>query len=132
MTNRSSGKTGYAVAQAAQQAGAEVILISGPTALDSPYGVERINVQTAKEMPAAAMSQIHNADVFISVAAVADWHVTNPSAQKIIKSVQAFPMALEFMPNPDLLEEVAALPDGPWCVGVAAEPEHRAEHAQPN
>src|SRR3546814_5314579 len=57
MTNRSSGKTGYAIAQAAQQAGAEVILISGPTALDSPYGVERINVQTAKEMHAAVMSQ---------------------------------------------------------------------------
>src|SRR3546814_2517703 len=58
MTNRSSGKTGYAIAQAAQQAGAEVILISGPTALASPYGVERINVQTATEMHAAAMSQI--------------------------------------------------------------------------
>src|SRR3546814_2963705 len=79
MTNRSSGKTGYAVAQAAQQAGAEVILISGPTALDSPYGVERINVQTAKEMHAAAMSQIHNADVFISVAAVADRSDENTS-----------------------------------------------------
>src|SRR3546814_18771986 len=113
MTNRSSGKTGYAVAQAAQQAGAEVILISGPTALDSPYGVERINVQTAKEMHAAVMSQIHNADVFISVAAVADWHVKNPRAQKIKKSVPAFPMPLDFMPKPDILADVSALPTGP-------------------
>src|SRR3546814_10627581 len=81
-------------------------------------------------MHAAVMSQIHNADVFISVAAVADWHVKNPSAQKIKKSVQAFPMALEFMPNPDILEEVAALPDGPWCVGFAAETENLDEYAR--
>lgn len=127
--NRSSGKTGYAVARAAREAGAQVTLVSGPTCLPAPAGVQRIDVQTARQMHAAVMPLAAQSDLFIAVAAVADWHVSNASAQKVKKNAGGLP-ALEFALNPDILAEVAAMPHGPWCVGFAAETEHLAVHAE--
>jgi phosphopantothenoylcysteine decarboxylase/phosphopantothenate--cysteine ligase len=120
ITNRSSGKTGYALAQAAQQAGAEVTLVSGPTALSAPAGVIRVPVQTALQMHEAVMGYAGGSDIFIAVAAVADWRVKNPSAEKLKKTQTGAP-SLEFVMNPDILHEVAHLTPGPWCVGFAAE-----------
>lgn len=130
ITNRSSGKTGFAIAQAAREAGAEVILISGPTPLPTPYGVTRIPVESARQMHAAVMQHASSSDVFISVAAVADWHVVNRSDQKLKKTAAGGAPQLEFGPNPDILAEVAALQTGPWCVGFAAETENLVEHAE--
>jgi phosphopantothenoylcysteine decarboxylase/phosphopantothenate--cysteine ligase len=120
ITNRSSGKTGYALAHAAQQAGAEVTLVSGPTSLPCPPGVTRIAVQTAREMHAQVMALAPSNDIFVAVAAVADWHVSNASTQKLKKSHSDIPK-LEFVANPDILHDVAHLAAGPWCVGFAAE-----------
>ena len=128
ITNRSSGKMGYAVAQAAAEAGAEVCLISGPTALTTPVGVRRVDVQTAQQMHAAVMHEVAGAAVFISVAAVADYRVAAPSDQKIKKSEHTLTLALER--NPDILTEVAALPHAPFCVGFAAETEKLIEHSE--
>ena len=133
ITNRSSGKTGYALARAAFEAGAEVTLISGPTALPEPYGVQCIHVQTAQQMHEAVLSQIARQDIFISVAAVADWRVTNVASDKIKKDPMAASShtpSLEFALNPDILATVAALPNAPWCVGFAAETERLSEFAQ--
>lgn len=130
ITNRSSGKTGYAIARAAYEAGAEVILVSGPTPLPTPYGVTRIDVESARQMHAAVMQYAANSDVFISVAAVADWHVVNSSDQKLKKTSGNGAPQLEFAPNPDILAEVAAMENGPWCVGFAAETENLAEYAE--
>src|SRR5690606_20922415 len=92
ISNRSSGKMGYAIARAAQEAGAQVTLVSGHVALETPYQVRRINVETARQMHATVMSQVDDADIFISVAAVADWYVSNASDIKIKKtSEQATP-----------------------------------------
>ncbi|HLS41832.1 MAG TPA: bifunctional phosphopantothenoylcysteine decarboxylase/phosphopantothenate--cysteine ligase CoaBC [Paenalcaligenes sp.] len=130
ISNRSSGKMGYAIAQAAFEAGATVTLVSGPVSLDSPYGVSRISVESAAQMHAAVMANAANNDVFIGVAAVADWHVKNASQQKIKKNAQQQAPQLEFATNPDILADVAALANGPYCVGFAAETESLAEHAQ--
>jgi phosphopantothenoylcysteine decarboxylase / phosphopantothenate---cysteine ligase len=121
ITNRSSGKMGFALARAAQQAGAEVRLIAGPVALPTPWGVEREDVETAQQMYDAVMQSVADADVFISVAAVADWRVAQASAHKIKKTAgQAVP-TLSFVENPDILATVARLPNAPYCVGFAAE-----------
>lgn len=130
ITNRSSGKTGYAIARAASEAGAQVVLISGPTALPLPHGVSRLDVESAADMHAAAMANARQADIFIAVAAVADWHVVNASDNKLKKTASDQPPALQFAPNPDILADVARLPNGPWCVGFAAETENLREHAQ--
>lgn len=130
ITNRSSGKTGYAIARAAREAGADVVLVSGPTALPAPYRVQRIDVESGLDMHAAVMREALLADIFISVAAVADWRVANRSDQKLKKTGPAQAPSLEFTPNPDILAEVAALADGPWCVGFAAETENLLEYAQ--
>ena len=129
LTNLSSGKTGFALTRAARDAGAQVTLIAGPTALATPRGVKRIDVTTAREMMNAVMDQLP-ADVFISVAAVADWHVTNPSANKIKKSASATPPVMQFAANPDILATVAALPSAPYCVGFAAESDDVLENAR--
>ncbi|MGN6578418.1 MAG: bifunctional phosphopantothenoylcysteine decarboxylase/phosphopantothenate--cysteine ligase CoaBC [Bordetella sp.] len=129
LSNRSSGKTGYALARAAHEAGAQVTLVSGPTSLPAPYGVSLIPVMTARQMHAAVMAEAGSADLFIAVAAVADWYVKNASAQKIKKTGSGAPQ-LEFEANPDILADVAGLPDGPWCVGFAAETENLAQHAE--
>jgi len=127
LTNRSSGKMGYAVAQAAMEAGAEVCLVSGPTCLAPPARVRRINVQSAAEMREAVRTELPS-DVFIAVAAVADYRVDVAAPQKIKKSGEG--LTLQLVANPDILAEVAALPDAPFCVGFAAETERLAEHAE--
>jgi phosphopantothenoylcysteine decarboxylase/phosphopantothenate--cysteine ligase len=129
ITNRSSGKTGYALARAAWEAGAQVTLISGPTALDQPYGVNRTVVDSAQQMHDAVMAHVAEQDLFISVAAVADWRVANASSEKLKKDGKGAPN-IEFAPNPDILATVAALPNGPWCVGFAAETENLAQYAE--
>ena len=127
LTNRSSGKMGYALARAAADAGAEVCLVSGPTCLAAPAGVRRIDVQSALEMRDAVLRELP-CDVFIAVAAVADYRVDRAATQKIKKSDAG--LLLNLVPNPDILAEVAALPDAPFCVGFAAETERLAEHAE--
>ncbi|MDP3585576.1 MAG: bifunctional phosphopantothenoylcysteine decarboxylase/phosphopantothenate--cysteine ligase CoaBC [Thiobacillus sp.] len=127
LTNRSSGKMGYALAQAAAAAGAAVCLVSGPTCLATPAGVRRIDVHSAAEMRAAVLRELPS-DVFIAVAAVADYRVEAAATQKIKKSDAG--LTLNLVPNPDILAEVAALPDAPFCVGFAAETERLAEHAE--
>lgn len=129
LSNRSSGKTGYALARAAREAGAQVTLVSGPTSLPAPYDVTLVPVTTARQMHAAVMAEAADADIFIAVAAVADWYVKNASAQKLKKTASGAPQ-LEFEANPDILADVARLPDGPWCVGFAAETENLAQHAE--
>lgn len=130
ITNRSSGKMGYALAQAAREAGAEVLLVSGPTALTAPYGVQRINIQSAEQMYDVVMSHIDQQDIFIAVAAVADWKVANPSEQKIKKDAKGRTPQLVFEANPDILAEVAALPHQPYCVGFAAESENLLQNGK--
>jgi phosphopantothenoylcysteine decarboxylase/phosphopantothenate--cysteine ligase len=127
ITNSSSGKMGYAVARAAREAGAEVTLISGPVSLPTPAGVARVDVRTAQQMFDAVKKDVKGADVFISVAAVADYRVKNRAAQKIKKGNGA--MSLELEENPDILAWVAALPQPPFCVGFAAESEKLALNA---
>ena len=128
ITNLSSGKMGYAVAQAALELGAQVTLISGPTALVKPQGVQSVDVQSAAQMFDAVKQRIGNCDIFIGVAAVADYRVAQPSAQKIKKSTDH--LTLELVPNPDILAYVANLPNPPFCVGFAAESENLAEYAE--
>jgi len=127
LTNRSSGKMGYALAQAAAEAGAAVCLVSGPTCLATPAGVRRIDVQSAAEMRDAVLRELPS-DVFIAVAAVADYRVEAAAMQKIKKSDAG--LTLNLVANPDILAEVAALPDAPFCVGFAAETERLDEHAE--
>ncbi len=128
LTNRSSGKMGYAVARAAIEAGARVTLISGPTSIEPPPAAQAIRVETAREMLDAVNAHVMDADIFIAVAAVADYYVANSSAQKIKKEggVPAQELAL----NPDIVESVAKRPNPPFCVGFAAESEKLEEHAE--
>src|SRR3990170_2704189 len=128
ITNTSSGKMGFAVARAAREAGARVTLVSGPVALATPAEVERVDVRSARQMFDAVKAALQRQDVFVSVAAVADWRVTNPSKQKI-KKLNGRAPALEFAENPDILAWVAARRNAPFCVGFAAESEKVAAHA---
>ena len=130
ITNHSSGKMGYALAHAAQCAGASVTLISGKTALPTPYGVTRIDVQSADEMLAACQNYLAGQDIFIAVAAVADWKVAHVASQKIKKAHADDVPSLEFVQTPDILATIAKLPNAPYCVGFAAESEHVIEYAQ--
>ena len=127
ITNLSSGKMGYAIARAARAAGAKVTLVSGPTALQAPAGVTLLPVTTARDMHEAVMSHVKDQHIFIAVAAVADWRVAEASTQKIKKQDGQLP-SLHFEQNPDILAEVAALPNAPYCVGFAAESENLLEH----
>jgi phosphopantothenoylcysteine decarboxylase/phosphopantothenate--cysteine ligase len=128
ITNRSSGKMGYAIAQAALELGAEVVLVSGPSALAKPQGAQSVDVQSAAQMFDAVKQHVADCDIFIGVAAVADYRVAQPSAHKIKKSSKNITLELE--PNPDNLAYVANLPKPPFCVGFAAESENLAEHAE--
>jgi len=128
LTNRSSGKMGYAVARAAIEAGARVTLISGPTSIEPPPAAQAIRVETAREMLDAVNAHVKDVDIFIAVAAVADYYVANSSAQKI-KKEGGIP-ALELALNPDIVESVAKRPNPPFCVGFAAESEKLEEHAE--
>ena len=130
ITNLSSGKMGYAIARACRHAGAEVVLVSGPTALEAPQGVRRVDVRSAREMLAAVQAELAGQDLFVAVAAVADWRVANASARKLKKTEGGGPPTLEFAQNPDILASVAAMPGGPYCVGFAAETEDLEANAQ--
>ena len=128
ITNQSSGKMGYSVADAAASAGAQVTLISGPTALTTPAGIERVNVTTAREMYDAVMARAAQSDIFIAVAAVADYHVINEAGHKMKKDAGA--PVLRLAENPDILAAVARLSPPPFCVGFAAETENLRQYAQ--
>ena len=135
ITNRSSGKMGFAIARAAREAGADVTLVAGSVSQPTPRGVARVDVVGAREMNAAVMARAAAADVFIGVAAVADYHVANASKQKIKKDLQGGrPPAIELAENPDILAGVAALFNPvhgtPYCVGFAAESENLDAYAQ--
>jgi phosphopantothenoylcysteine decarboxylase / phosphopantothenate---cysteine ligase len=132
LTNHSSGKMGYAIARACREAGAQVLLVSGPTALESPRGVARTSVQSARDMHAAVMQQVSNADIFIAVAAVADWRPSQQAGQKMKKSSTAARsvFSIELTENPDILAEVAKLKKRPYCVGFAAETNDLEKNAQ--
>ena len=128
--NRSSGKMGFAIAEAAVQAGAEVTLVAGPVALPTPAGVaRRVDVRSALQMRDAVTRAIDGADIFIATAAVADWRVAEYSSRKIKKGPSGAPV-LELVENPDILAEVAARDPRPFVVGFAAETDHVAEHAR--
>jgi len=128
ISNRSSGKMGYAVAMAALEAGADVSLISGPVNLPEPERVKVTNVSSAGEMHSAVMQKISDTDIFISAAAVADYSLETISQQKIKKSSDSFELKLK--KNPDILSEVAALQSAPFSVGFAAETENLESNAQ--
>ena len=119
ITNISSGKMGYALARACAQAGAEVVLVSGPVSLPVPAEVRRVSVTSALEMRDAVLHALPGADVFIGVAAVADYRPLASAEHKLKKSADTMNIALT--PNPDILAEVAAHADAPFCVGFAAE-----------
>ncbi len=128
ISNRSSGKMGFAVAEAAQAAGAEVVLIAGPVMLATPAGVQRIDVESAADMLAAVQQQVLAADVFISTAAVADYRPSKPVAQKIKKNATSLDIEVER--TIDILATVAAGAHRPFVVGFAAETEHVEQNAR--
>jgi len=128
ITNLSSGKMGYAIAQAAFKMGADVTLISGATTLKPPMGVKLISAASADAMYQSVMQNIARQNIFISVAAVADYSPAVSQAQKIKKSKSS--LTLELKPNKDILAEVASLPSPPFCVGFAAETENLLEYAE--
>jgi len=128
ITNRSSGRMGYAVAQAALEAGAEVTLVSGPTALTPPAGAAVVPVTSSQDMLEAVQARVDGADIFVAVAAVADYRVRQASERKIKKSDQS--LTLELEPTVDILQTVASRPSPPFCVGFAAESHDLEKHAQ--
>ncbi len=130
LTNRSSGKMGFAIARAAAEAGAQVMLVAGPVAQSTPPHVQRIDVRSAAEMHAAVLPIAAAHDVFIATAAVADWRPAATAAKKLKKAAGQPPPALELTENPDILADVARLAPGPFCVGFAAESHNLAAHAR--
>jgi len=126
--NRSSGRMGFAVAEAAAQAGAQVTLVAGPVALATPAGVARIDVRSAREMREAVVAQAQRSDVFVSAAAVGDFRSQAIAPQKLKKTGQGLELSL--VQNPDILAEVAALPQRPFLVGFAAETENVEAYAR--
>lgn len=129
ISNHSSGKMGYALAQAAVEAGAKTLLISGPTQLPAPERVELIAVTTAEEMLAASLAQLDGCDLFIAAAAVADYRPLEIATQKI-KKTDEDSLTLQLVKNPDIVATVAAQNPKPLVVGFAAESEHLIEYAQ--
>jgi phosphopantothenoylcysteine decarboxylase/phosphopantothenate--cysteine ligase len=128
LTNLSSGKMGFALARAARDAGAEVTLVCGPVAQPAPAGVARIDVTSALEMHSAVMQRAAACDIFIGVAAVADYRPAEPVQEKIKK--EGKPLQITLAPNPDILAEVAARPNAPFCVGFAAESHDLEKYAE--
>ena len=128
ISNRSSGKMGFAVAQAAREAGAEVVLIAGPVSLATPTGVRRVDVESAETMLAAVLQEVANADIFISTAAVADYRPANPHDQKIKKTTNTLDLNMER--TADVLATVAARATRPFVVGFAAETESVEQNAR--
>ena len=129
VSNRSSGKMGFAVARAAAEAGAEVTLVSGPVHLVTPRDVRRVDVETAAEMHKAVMQRIADTDIFIAAAAVADYAPAKSAPQKIKKQGKA-KLALSLQKTPDILAEVARKARRPYTVGFAAETEQLEKHAR--
>ena len=130
ITNLSSGRMDVALAQACRAAGAEVVLVAGQLQVAPPTGIAVHHTHSAREMHEAVMREIDNCDVFISVAAVADYHVANRSTEKLKKDGSGTPPVIELAENPDILATVARLPNTPFCVGFAAESHNVLEHAQ--
>ncbi|HKE34727.1 MAG TPA: bifunctional phosphopantothenoylcysteine decarboxylase/phosphopantothenate--cysteine ligase CoaBC [Candidatus Acidoferrum sp.] len=128
LTNRSSGKMGYAVAEAAAKRGAKVILVSGPVNLESSAGIERIDVRTAEEMRRAVVEQFADASIAVLAAAVADYRPAQPHFEKIKKG--SAPLTISLEPTPDILAEVAKNKGSRVVVGFAAETDHVAENAR--
>ena len=128
ITNRSSGKMGYAIAAAAVAHGASVVLVSGPVQLPTPAGVRRIDVETAADMHAAILGEIASTDIYIGTAAVADYQPVCCADQKIKKSGDC--VQLELKPAPDILKAIQALPTRPFTVGFAAETQHVEANAK--
>lgn len=136
LTNRSSGKMGFALARALRAAGADVVLVAGPVHLPTPLAVHRVDVGSAQEMHDAVMTELDAAadagtpfDLFVGVAAVADWRIVDASAHKCKKIPGAPPPVLELGENPDILAAVARRADAPYCIGFAAESENLEENA---
>lgn len=127
ISNRSSGRMGYALARAARDAGAEVVLISGPVSLAEPEGIECIHVETAQQMFAATHEHVRGVDIFIGAAAVSDYRPEKPAANKI-KKTKAH-MRIDMIESPDTLASVAKLASGPFTVGFAAETEQVRDYA---
>lgn len=130
ITNRSSGKMGFAIARAAREAGADVVLVAGPTGQPTPRGVARTDVESAQQMHDAVMAGLPGADVFIAVAAVADWRPAEVASQKLKKANDSDTPTLHFVQNPDILAAVAAKPNAPYCVGFAAESENLEQYGE--
>ncbi len=128
VSNRSSGKMGFAIARAAAAAGARVTLVAGPVALPTPAGVDRIDVETAEQMRAATLAQAENSHIYIGAAAIADYRPAEIALHKIKKHQDS--MSLNMIKSPDVLREVAAMPNGPFTVGFAAETQHLERHAR--
>jgi phosphopantothenoylcysteine decarboxylase / phosphopantothenate---cysteine ligase len=128
VTNRSSGKMGFAIARAALDAGANVTLVSGPTNLAVPFGASVVPVVSASDMHKAVTANVTGKDIFISVAAVADYTVKQPSRSKIKKSAAA--LKIELAPTVDIVGEIAQRPNAPFCVGFAAESDNLHEYAE--
>ncbi|HHM04981.1 MAG TPA: bifunctional phosphopantothenoylcysteine decarboxylase/phosphopantothenate--cysteine ligase CoaBC [Gammaproteobacteria bacterium] len=128
VSNRSSGKMGYALAVAAREAGAEVVLVSGPVSLDAPPGVECLRVESAADMFAAVMARLRGVDIFIGAAAVADYTPEEPASQKLKKHTETLRLALRR--TPDILAAVAASSVSPFTVGFAAETQCLEAHAR--
>ena len=133
ITNLSSGKMGFAIARAANEAGARVTLVAGPVSLPTPRGVERVNVRSAQNMLEASVKYAQDATVFIATAAVADWRPAQASDQKIKKDGSGATPQLDFVENPDILATVAKTPRAAagalYCVGFAAESHDLLVHA---
>ena len=130
ITNLSSGKMGFAIARAAQEAGAQVTLVAGPVHLPTPRHVRRIDVRSAQQMHEAVLPLAPLHQIFVATAAVADWRPANTAAHKIKKDGSGRVPGFEMTENPDILASVAALPQPPFCVGFAAESQEVARHAR--
>ena len=130
LSNYSTGKMGFALAQAAVEAGAKVTLIAGPVSLPTPERVERIDVVSANDMLEAVEKQLSSASLFIASAAVADFRPANPAEQKIKKTSDIDTMTIDTVKNPDILASVASAESAPFTVGFAAETEDLIEHAR--
>ncbi len=128
ISNHSSGKMGFALAQAAIDAGAKTTLIAGPVNLTTPIGAQRIDVTSAQQMYEASLQACEQCDIFIASAAVADYRPVSAAGQKIKKSTES--MVIELTPNPDIVASIAHLKDRPFTVGFAAETQHLRQHAK--
>jgi len=130
LSNRSSGRMGYALAESLATRGAEVIVVSGPSALAAPHGVELVAVESALEMEVAVMARIRDCDLFVAAAAVSDYRPQAPVEEKIKKNQAELHLQLQLIKNPDILTQVAALAQGPFTVGFAAETQDLEAHAR--